>query len=766
MLEPRHWGRLVAPLVLASLFGCAQMPTSGEPDYSARLPDFYWDPGGDAAPRPQLADAAPQRTRRGLLVPAAERGASPAGQIAAAQPAARSQSAKPASSVATSPSVAQRSAGQLRDGKRGDSKRTLAQQTTPAAAPTGDHAKALAAMKSRHWAEANARFAAALEQSPQNPDLLADYGYALYLQQEFLRAEPLLRQALRADETHDRARNNLGLVLTHLGRTRESLNCFRKSGTEAEAQAMQGYALVQKGDLAAARKYYAAALEFDPALAPALAGVAYLDQAQSAAGDVSVAVENEGYLVTDPLASGDIEWLGDGIAEVDVEPNLIEPSPIDPREMLAEPQFTDASPSLAEVIATHDPATGVRTLAAEQTQYAEAVEIESEPIEIDAPMEIDPPASIDPPTVADTDARGKSPVVVAAPEVTRSAAPESAKPAATSIAKAPSWSVAKPKAKPARVPKDLPEAPEPPQLESIGSIVVPSDSTAASASQSPSEPKTSTEPTVATKPAGPSSVAFETDPAAIETSDTAATVLAQPPAAEPAPATKAPAPVAAAATGWKRARMQRAAAGTQSSAASTASEPQAPAAGEAATAREAGAANGAAQPLEAAPILETTPSVEHAPLVPLVAPGAIGVAGEGVPTEPFAAPLVEPQSMPAISTAQPVIATHATEFASTTPARRRIGRPAGCFLHRTMRPFADPSATSAAAPVIEVTPVAPRGTAGSGPGSTPRMAAVPRGPQTGPEYPLAPLPKLPPVEQLVPASQKVQVPTPGKTQWR
>ena len=101
-------------------------------------------------------------------------------------------------------------------------------------------------------------FRKALEESPEDPDLLADYGYSLYLAEEFAESEQILRRAVEAAPEHARARTNLGLVLARQGRIGEAEQAFARAGlAEDESQMNIAFARSLNGEFGEAREIYA-----------------------------------------------------------------------------------------------------------------------------------------------------------------------------------------------------------------------------------------------------------------------------------------------------------------------------------------------------------------------------------------------------------------------------------------------------------------------------------------------------------------------------
>ena len=120
-----------------------------------------------------------------------------------------------------------------------------------------------------HPQEADAFFQKADQLKPNNADLYADYGYACYLRGDMEAAESWLKKAHNLRPREKRITSNLALVLGTQGRVEESLTYFRQFLDDAQAEANVGYALIQRGDFAAAREHYNEALNINPKLKPA-----------------------------------------------------------------------------------------------------------------------------------------------------------------------------------------------------------------------------------------------------------------------------------------------------------------------------------------------------------------------------------------------------------------------------------------------------------------------------------------------------------------
>ncbi len=116
-------------------------------------------------------------------------------------------------------------------------------------------------------------YLAAIEFAPRLTDLRCDFGYSLYFQNRWDESEAQLRECLRLNPDHRRARTNLGLVLARNGQSDEALAEFRRAGcTPSQAHANVAYADCLRGALARALEHYETALQLDPQSETAKAG--------------------------------------------------------------------------------------------------------------------------------------------------------------------------------------------------------------------------------------------------------------------------------------------------------------------------------------------------------------------------------------------------------------------------------------------------------------------------------------------------------------
>lgn len=115
-------------------------------------------------------------------------------------------------------------------------------------------------------ARALAEYRRALEKSPQNTDLLNDFGYFHYTRGNCSEAEKLLRQATQHEPCHPRAWINLGMALGTQGQFDASFAAFAKVVTPAEARANVAVLQARYGRADEARQSLMLALDENPQL--------------------------------------------------------------------------------------------------------------------------------------------------------------------------------------------------------------------------------------------------------------------------------------------------------------------------------------------------------------------------------------------------------------------------------------------------------------------------------------------------------------------
>lgn len=122
------------------------------------------------------------------------------------------------------------------------------------------HRLGVIAAKLGQTQDANGYFMAALRTKPHDSEILTDFGYSLYLQNDLAAAETALRQARTEDVNNERALNNLAMVVGTQGRTDESFALFRQIVSEAEATSNVAYIQARAGDVDHATQSYSEAL--------------------------------------------------------------------------------------------------------------------------------------------------------------------------------------------------------------------------------------------------------------------------------------------------------------------------------------------------------------------------------------------------------------------------------------------------------------------------------------------------------------------------
>src|SRR4029453_1209563 len=84
------------------------------------------------------------------------------------------------------------------------------------------------------------------------------------LQGQLAKAESALGKAAKFEPGNNRYWNNLGLVLGHQGRYEQALDCFRKSGSEADAQYNLAFIYATQERVDEAKRSFQKALAIDP----------------------------------------------------------------------------------------------------------------------------------------------------------------------------------------------------------------------------------------------------------------------------------------------------------------------------------------------------------------------------------------------------------------------------------------------------------------------------------------------------------------------
>jgi len=152
----------------------------------------------------------------------------------------------------------------------------------------------------RRHAEAEHFFQRALQSDPRNAEVLGDLGYCYFLQGQLSKAESALTKATLLEPANKRNRNNLGLVLGHLGRPEEALAHFKLANSEADACYNLAFIFAAQERVDEARECFQMALNADPTHRPsreALASFADYEQRPKHTRDL------------DTLADGEVRWV-------------------------------------------------------------------------------------------------------------------------------------------------------------------------------------------------------------------------------------------------------------------------------------------------------------------------------------------------------------------------------------------------------------------------------------------------------------------------
>ena len=121
----------------------------------------------------------------------------------------------------------------------------------------------------------------AIELNPMSSEILSDFGYALFLNDDFEIAEEALQQALAIDPTHKRSIGNLAMVRGHQGYFKDCLSLFREIVPEAEAYANLAFIHVQRGEGRLAIQRYGEALSINDNLESAAEALVQIAKLQN-----------------------------------------------------------------------------------------------------------------------------------------------------------------------------------------------------------------------------------------------------------------------------------------------------------------------------------------------------------------------------------------------------------------------------------------------------------------------------------------------------
>jgi len=127
------------------------------------------------------------------------------------------------------------------------------------------HRLGVVADRQRRHREAEALYGQAIRLGGGDPEVFNDLGYCMYLQGKLEKAKSALLKAVALRPAKARYRNNLGLVLGHLGDCEEALEQFRRGGSEADAYYNLAFIHASRDKTEEAKQCFYLALAVDPA---------------------------------------------------------------------------------------------------------------------------------------------------------------------------------------------------------------------------------------------------------------------------------------------------------------------------------------------------------------------------------------------------------------------------------------------------------------------------------------------------------------------
>ena len=140
--------------------------------------------------------------------------------------------------------------------------------------PTALHRLAVMATKQGQFAQAASFFQRALVAQTPSAELINDYGYFYYLQDQLPEAEQQFRKAVEIKPDFKPAWTNLGLALGQQEQFEESRAAFQKAAdSPAEVHCSMAYVYAQLRQLDKAQAEYSAALNIDPTMRAAAEGL-------------------------------------------------------------------------------------------------------------------------------------------------------------------------------------------------------------------------------------------------------------------------------------------------------------------------------------------------------------------------------------------------------------------------------------------------------------------------------------------------------------
>ena len=195
--------------------------------------------------------------------------------------------------------------------------------------------------RQHRFAQAQPLYEQALRFAPDDAEILSDLGYSFYLSGQLDKAESALLKAVARAPAEPRHRNNLGLVYGHQRRLPEALECFRKAGSEADAQYNLAFVLASQGEAEKAEECFHLALAADSSYSPARRALANFSRYRR---------DPEGIYDQDEIVSGGVRYIPYVESnQPNTQPNH-QPN-IQSTNQLATAQQTIAQPTIAQLTA-------------------------------------------------------------------------------------------------------------------------------------------------------------------------------------------------------------------------------------------------------------------------------------------------------------------------------------------------------------------------------------------------------------------------------
>ena len=135
--------------------------------------------------------------------------------------------------------------------------------------PGVSHALAVLYDRAAKTDAARREYVAAMSESPEDVDVLCDYGYFLHCTGETEEAEQTLRRAIAMDADHHQSIVNLAVVLAAQRKYDESKSLFAKAIGPAAAMHNIGMFKLQQGETTEGQQLIATAREQDPSIVQA-----------------------------------------------------------------------------------------------------------------------------------------------------------------------------------------------------------------------------------------------------------------------------------------------------------------------------------------------------------------------------------------------------------------------------------------------------------------------------------------------------------------